>query len=173
MATYITEDGNVYYENVPEEKRALFPNEVVFTPTDKEKLKYLPELSDNDGVFILTQDDDMLSLTPYQPDEPEHGTVHEENTDVHYCKTGNLVNITLSDNLTARTWTAYENFSLGTLPEGFRPAHTSSFVIPTSNRELSLRLIVNTNGSMYIYNPGGAVSTETTVIAFSATFGIE
>ena len=26
MATYITEDGYVYYENVPEEKRALFPN---------------------------------------------------------------------------------------------------------------------------------------------------
>lgn len=26
MATYITEDGNVYYENEPEEKRALFPN---------------------------------------------------------------------------------------------------------------------------------------------------
>ena len=26
MATYITEDGSVYYENVPEEKRTLFPN---------------------------------------------------------------------------------------------------------------------------------------------------
>ena len=38
MATYITEDGNVYYENVPEEKRTLFPN-LNTDPKDYETVK--------------------------------------------------------------------------------------------------------------------------------------
>lgn len=84
MATYITENGSVFYENVPEEKRELFPNSIKFTIEDKTKLDSLPDVSDNDGLYLIAQDDDTLTLTEYNPTIPEivhgetSGTTHAD-----------------------------------------------------------------------------------------------
>ena len=54
MATYITEDGSVYYENVPEEKRELFPN----TPLNEKTLEDIADIQ-TDITSINGEIDDI------------------------------------------------------------------------------------------------------------------
>lgn len=71
MATYITEDGNVYYENVPEEKRELFPNlsegasVIIKTITDTD-----PDITGADNTRYVCGVVDTISITP-----PETGII--------------------------------------------------------------------------------------------------
>ena len=51
MATYITEDGSVYYENVPEEKRKLFPNIHDFLSSPEIQAELTKWFEDNPDFF--------------------------------------------------------------------------------------------------------------------------
>lgn len=71
MATYITENGNVYYENVPEEIRELFPNlsegasVIIKTITDTD-----PDITGTDNTRYVCGVVDTISITP-----PETGII--------------------------------------------------------------------------------------------------
>lgn len=85
MATFITEDGNVYYENVPENKRALFPNEPgtqVYNQLQENKADIIiPGITNaaravfNDGL-ALPVTDLKVTVTPMQEGS---GTPSSEN----------------------------------------------------------------------------------------------
>ena len=90
-----------------------------------------------------------------------------------YCaKSGNLVTMATGGAVTARTWAAYESYLIGTVPTGYRPARECNFAVPASDRSITMRCIVQTGGNVYIYNPGGAISTATSIVVFAVTYSL-
>ena len=64
MATYITENGCVFYENVPEEKRELFPNLSEGGVNTTEVTGSDPEITGVDNNRYVCGVVDTISITP-------------------------------------------------------------------------------------------------------------
>lgn len=83
---------------------------------------------------------------------------------IRIAQAGNLISLTLG-NVITRTWGAYETYNIGTLPVKYRPPIDVCVPCVISDRNMIFRMYIKSTGTIDIYNPGGAISSNISVIS--------
>lgn len=85
---------------------------------------------------------------------------------IRIAQAGNLISLTLGSVIT-RAWGAYETYNVGTLPFKYRPPIDVCVPCVISDRSMIFRMYIKSTGTIDIYNPGGAISSNISVISGS------
>ena len=90
---------------------------------------------------------------------------------IYIYRDGDYVNI-VTPQISSLSFAAYETKNMGTLPAGCRPSVPDgniAFPMPTGATGIVLRLLINNNGQISLYNSGSALS-DITIIRSSFNF---
>lgn len=85
---------------------------------------------------------------------------------IRIAQAGNLISLTLGNAIT-RAWGAYETYNIGTLPVKYRPPIDVCVPCVISDRGMIFRMYIKSTGTIDIYNPGGTISSNISVISGS------